>query len=300
MPGALRYAYLCLRYPQFRDFIDMGYGIAARSERCATNWSSHLAACSRFQSDTLSELEPHGKVLLLGGGRLLDVDLDLIGRKFTGVVWVDADPGALRTARKKLRGIPSEFYLLDITGALKSWTEALSCLLRSAAAEAEREKLCAELLAKLATPQVMLPLDGVTCIYSLNLLSQIPVYWRERVHLLLGQYWKLFPDDKGLLRSPLEEGLEESLVKLERQHLALLNESGADRILLTTDVNFIYYRNGVRIYEEAALYTDPQEQLTGYSAYHTASWRWDIAPQMIEQKDYGVMHDVRAFALARR
>ena len=300
LPKSLIYLWYAVRYPNLKDFVDMGLGIEARHSRCRKEWARHLRATQDFQGEVLSSVSRDlGRPLttvILGAGRLLDVNLDALDAFSKEVLCVDADPSAKNFALSKLGSLKKvsriSYEVQEITHSLSEWSEALNKIRSEGEASAF-------LLSVRAESQKEAPWQGdVMC--SLNLLSQIPLYWRDRVVEFVEKKLDIHPHDLGDFKEPLQSALKGSMRELQRSHLELLNRSGARSILLITDTQFEYYREGETFLIEPALYVSVLDELSFYSEVRSQEWTWEIAPQGIEQKEFGVRHRVRALELLKK
>ncbi|RIL03087.1 MAG: hypothetical protein DCC75_13050 [Proteobacteria bacterium] len=289
----LRYLLNSLRYPTLSDFASSGLGIEARFERCKPYWAKHLELTKAFQAASLGEARRAGSLAVLGAGRLLDLDLEALSRKFAQIHLFDADPGSLPFWKKAAGDLGSncklEFHLADLSGVLQSWT----ALLREALKRGS-EMAVIELLNSLSEPDVPAPPLRFDCLISLNLLSQIALFWRDRVHDLVKRNLKIDTDENGLYRSELQPALERSMILLENQHLKLLSSWEAEEVILICDIERYYYQSDKAPWLcERAISADLPAMLGNLElCNHPWSWLWHIAPQGVEQSSYGIIHRV--------
>ncbi len=290
----LRYLALSLFYPARRDFLKAGLGIASRHKRCARYWKPHLELSKQFISSALQNARP-ATVVILGAGRLLDVPISDLSEKTKQVVLVDWDPGvtlAWENARRTLeaRGVTVATQQSDVTGRLTQWTKALDSLPVTSSASDARELL----VSLVELPALETFPEGIRAdlLISLNLLSQLGLYWEDRVRSRLGT---LMSDDGIFSDSSLEKALQSTMRCLEEEHLSLLSNSEAETIVLLSDEWFHYYRQQQSEWRtDAALRTVFPPALANYSIIERDSWLWHLAPQWLEQLDYGEIHTVRA------
>lgn len=114
---------------------------------------------------------------------------------------------------------------------------------------------------------------------------------------LLLKHWGI----KLAEQDDLNQALETSCRKLQQSHLDYLSNSNAQQIVLISDTCFHFYKKNVSEWQaEPALYLDYPNELPGYVCNQKHSWLWHIAPQDIEQKNYGAIHEVHAWALKRK
>ncbi|MDC0357731.1 hypothetical protein OAO01_02870 [Oligoflexia bacterium] len=279
----------------------MGFGIAARYRRCKGFWRRHLENSEAFQRKNIKKNRGDDCVAILGAGRGLDIDLNWLLENNYLVDFFDADPGCRAIWNRKLAALKAAsqlaFHVQDLSGSLAAWTDSFGSYLKQNRAVDEED--IATALKDLRVAPFALPKHCST-IVSLNLLSQIPIFWRDRVQALINTHTKHRVDDSGKLSAELLEGIAASMQRLQEQHLELLQDSNAERILLLTDTAFYYYAATVPDWQkEQALYVDENFNLAGYEVLDTSEWFWDIAPLGIEAKDYGIVHTVKAVAFEK-
>ena len=283
----VRFLFERARFPAREDFLSEGYGIEARYRRCRKFWSKHLELSKAFQRRALDDSDK--RLAILGVGRLLDVEYP--AQSIERIELFDADPGCRRaweTLAKRLRGkVEVGQHFSDLTGCIDVWSARLAALQRPL----ERSEL-KRLLISLASEQLeAFPLPKVDVVVSLNLISQIPIYWRERI---LAAAPHLAEDRE------IEQALDSSLAQLQRHHLRTLEKSGAKKIVVIGDEEFLYYKKDLSPWQtERALFFSESIALKGYDLTAEESWLWHIAPQGIEFPDYGAIHRVvaRTFTL---
>lgn len=281
----------CLYDKGRADFIKMGLGIEARYRRAKKFWTNHVELCKAFQAKSLEGYRQGGKVAICGAGPLIDINIPLVKGIFSEVALYDANPTLKRKWRREFSGLTVDCRVCDLTGALDKWTSDIKELLK---AHPNEEKLTI-FLSSLDADGLAPPLHA-DVVFSINLLSQLPIYWRDRVHMLLKRHLSLDTDNRGNFREPLQAALEQSMMQLQARHLDLLTRSGAKRIILISDLEFLYYRSDVAAWQpERALYVDLPRGINGYNVALMDGWFWHIAPQGIEEAQYGCFHDVRAY-----
>lgn len=296
MHRLLAYYLYSLRHPSLRRYISEGFGIEAREKRSARFWRPHIKCSLEFQRQALADYDSGGAAAILGAGRLYDVDVDLIRSKFQKAILIDIDPSTLRVWEKAFKGFPIEAIFLDLSGSYKSWEASLSRFLSSTKSfDADAITLH---LKSLETSFVPLPECGA--VLSMNLLGQLPLSWRDFVHEELRAKFSIDSDEKGRLPSPIEEALCETFSRLQSGHLLQISSSSASRAVIITDKSFMYYTRDFADWEfENALHIDPPLKVPGFCAKSTDGWFWHIAPQGVEFKEYGVIHDIAALDLRR-
>lgn len=284
----LLYAVFCLLYPRQSDFISGGLGIRNRARRYKINWERHFQCCREFQRRCL-EGKRNLRVAVLGAGTMLDLDLKLFREASASIDFFDADPLARFLCRGKLSvlkraGIDCRYKLTDITGRLDQWDEAL----QQCGSLGDSQVL--DRLEKLPSLAPSPPdLTGYDLIVSLNLLSQIPIYWSDRLEAAFAKRF----EGSNLSNSfaALRTGLAR---RLQQEHLDLLNSSGAKYLLILTDLYFFYYECGQAEWEvEEALLLPHSLELSSYRSSAKDSWLWHLAPQGSAEPEYGSIHQVQ-------
>lgn len=259
-------------------YVQMGQGIAGRSLRCQQWWAPHLALTKEFIQSNFQAVD---KVAILGAGRLLDIDLSFVLKRCSEVHLFDLDPSAVHVWRKNLSKADRErtfFRCEDVTSCMRDWGRELR--------RASHRQGVAETLKNLKAPTPYWATESFDGVISLNILGQIPLYWRDRV---VTTYPEDLPD--------LLNGLCQSMAELQEQHILSVQDSPSSWGMIIADSEYYYYREGSGVWEwEDALFqkaTQPfrafVEKATSYS-----TWWWHLAPQFIEHAEYGEIHKVEA------
>ena len=164
-----------LMHPTHARYVDMGLGIEARAARCADAWEPHLAASKSFLLNALTQYAaPASSAVVLGAGRLYDVPLREMLKSVATVRLIDADPTARAAVARSVRHLPVRYDIAEVTGQMNAQVRALQrCRSLDAVAELLRT------FCLLPTSHLALS-EEVVC--SMNLLSQIPLYWRDDTH----------------------------------------------------------------------------------------------------------------------
>ncbi|MBX7144546.1 MAG: hypothetical protein K1X79_08865 [Oligoflexia bacterium] len=234
--------------------------------------------------------------MILGAGRLLDADVPFLLSVFEQLLLLDADPGALEELKKnrdlRAAGARVQYLLQDVTGSIESWTEELEGLLFNKCEESSLTEFLQQ-LRPYDSPQVK-----AQVVLSLNLLGQIPLYWRDRVHALLLDQYGLDTDVDGKYAPALQAALDASCAALQLGHLEMLKSTAAETIMLIFDREYCYYRRDQAPWRvESAMYcSNVEAALAPYQACERDSWLWHIAPQGVEASDHGEIHVVEAHA----
>jgi hypothetical protein len=285
-------------FPKRADYLDMGYGIKARARRCDKFWGPHLAATRSFQGQTISKA-PVEALAVLGAGRLLDVDLASIFEHAKRADFFDADPSAVAYCHLKL--LPQllkgkvGLYCAELSGRIDLWSEKLSKFLKSNT-DRNESQLVSWLYDLADSSALQSSLKEYDSMFSLNLLSQIPLYWRDRVVSYLAQFWRYDEDCEQRYSEQLRQAIVHTKKTLQLGHLGLLSSKAKDSIVLITDSHFYFYQKDKAEWDwQEALFCEPKEVLASeFYLKDQDSWLWHIAPQDVEQEDYGVIHRVVA------
>jgi hypothetical protein len=295
----LSYIINSLRFPNRRDYLKMSAGIRARSQRCRPYWLRHLELCKRFIGTSLGNTS---KAIIYGAGGLLDLDSASLDGSLSKLTLVDIDPTLKNRWAKsfpKLRDTQSlDCQIFDVTGVMDNWSQAIS---HAKVGKVSIEEMSL-ILRNLKCQPIEHGLAGIDCAISLNLLGQLGVYWRDRVISILSPNPYYFDSPRVLLPS-IEEGLKQSINILERGHLELLAKF--KKVILLTDLYYYYYKESEAFWqiEDALTFLDKDIRdffiNCAYALISSDSWLWHIAPQKIENPDYGEIHEVRAFCFER-
>ena len=261
------------------DFERMGRGIEERFIRCKKWWEPHLECSRNFIQRHLRESKCIG---VLGAGRLLDLDLELLLARCEAVHLYDADAGSVawwQRAAGAHYGKRVFGHIQDCTSTMEGWS-----------AELRRYSARDDLSDFLMACRAPIPdwshnwFDGVI---SLNLLGQIPLYWRDRVLQV-----------KPTLSESEWGALSCSMAELQQRHIeGVLTQPQAWSILIT-DTEYYFYHSDESMWRvEPALFGKVSQEL--HDSFVTQgisnAWLWHLAPQYIECDDEGEIHRVEAF-----
>ena len=260
----------------------MGKGIEARYARCAPYWEPHLS-CTRSFID--EHIQPGGRLAILGAGRLLDVDLKKLIPLFSEVHLFDADPTVVRTWRKtsgaafRDRVIPR---IIDVTGSLSTWSSGLR--------RSVRHNNLAGYLDMLQPAHGVWENERFDGVISLNLVGQIPIYWRDRVMAAAGR-----------LAAEEEQALLGSMSRLQAAHVKAVREQPRAWSILITDTEYYtYHVDHVEWDVEPAIHGEALSELSINSSRMVkqgeSCWLWHLVPQFIESEHEGHIHRVEASA----
>lgn len=295
-----KYAIASIRHPGLRDFADMGLGIEARHARCKRFWAPHLECCTQFQQNCIDKnLNLSRSIAILGSGALLDVDWEYLTSKFERIDCYDANPLAYKSwskLSKRSKRVPGEFILGDLSGAMERWSQSLHAALAKEGSGEIKDHQIADILGQLTLPEPTLG-KRYDVVLSLNIMSQIPLYWRDRVSSTLLKVCRRDSDPNGNYSLSINKALEKNFALLQEQHCAMLSKAARHGIILITDREWLYYQRSHSPWlPERSLYYDPQRCFSGLEQVGADQWFWHIAPQGLEQQEYGVIHDVMAGA----
>ena len=286
------YLWYLARNHRAADYVSMGLGIRARYRRNSNAWRPHLEQSKRYLADALEVSRTSGHVAVLGAGRLYDFPLDYCTRsKRWQVDLYDYDP-TLSFEWKRLRrsyGCIQDLYHIDLTGVIEQWTGALRQVEKhiSAATFASQMR---EVLRRYP------PQYAFSCHYqvivSLNLLSQLGLYWRDRIEKILIERGIQFHNESEH-EEYIEPELRAMVAALEAAHVRSIREASPQLAIIVSDRAYLYYTAESSHWQEVAA-LQQQPRLSGYAENDVQSWLWHIAPQGCEQSEYGEIHEVVA------
>lgn len=237
--------------------------------------------------------------MVLGPGRLLDVPVADVAARFGEIRLIDADPSARSAWRNLRQRLSPDQKLLeaidDVSGTMAKWTAAVTSFVKGRSAPDPSG--LANLLESLQPAEKKLP--NAEVVVSLNLLSQIGVYWRDRVENLLLESWRTETNEQGEFAPQLEKAVRTSIRNLEQQHLEQLASCASKLVVLLTDSTYLFYTKDRAEWQEEPALKVEEISIPGFECCETDTWLWHIAPQDIEQPDYGAIHQVRAFCFRK-
>lgn len=282
-----------IQHPNRRDYLKMGLGIASRNKVFRRYWQAHLDFSASFVSDA-ARIVSGRQATILGAGRLLDVDLGALLESFEVVNLVDADVGvmpkwkdAIRTYGKD-RIIP---HYLEVTGLIDRWSDKLEKLLPKTGLNQSNLIEALTLVTTLGITDEIIPRSDL--VVSLNLLSQIPLFWRDRVYAQVR---------KSKLESSvdLDAALIESMTQLQLKHLRDLSKCARKGVALLTDTDFLYYQKGGNNWSDHPALQDEifetlrRNELGDFKLEKSDSWWWHLVPQNLDCGEFGEIHRVEA------
>jgi hypothetical protein len=257
----------------------MGQGIESRYERLHAWWKPHLVCAREFLNTHVPQSQ---SVCILGAGRLLDVDLSVLLERCQVIHLYDADPSCVSVWQKAAGGMYGTRvigHLLECTDVMERWTKEFSV--------AYTRGTTVDFLHSCRAPLPSWSEGGFDGVISLNLLGQIPLYWRDRVL-----------DVSAELSHEESSALLASMASLQLAHVeGVLTQQKAWSILIT-DTEYYFYQTDVSEWRvESALFPGVSEVLCSrYDMSNTHSaWLWHLAPQYVECDEEGEIHRVEAW-----
>lgn len=258
----------------------MGRAIEDRGIRCAGWWEPHLRCTREFLERGVPASK---KVAVFGAGRLLDLNLKRLLERCEVVHLFDADPGCMRAWRAAAgkefgkRVVPR---IVDLTECLDEWSHGLA---RSA-----RVGTLAEYLTSREAPIPSWSGEGFEGIISLNMLGQIPLYWRDRV--LTG---------KSELSDVEAEALMRCMGRLQAAHAEGIAQLQPTWAAIITDTEYYFYDVDQPEWRvESAVFDEKTRDMLRLRPEsrtpRSESWLWHVAPQFIESDVEGEIHRVEA------
>ncbi len=277
----------------------MGLGIEARYLRCKEYWKRHLDLSKEFQIRCLEGISGDS-IAVFGAGRLLDLPAEKLAGMFREIHFFDADPtlaGTWEDFRRRLRQNQAlHSHLIDVTGVLEHWTAEMNQIVRGKQQGSLRDCIAFLTSAMAKAPEV----PQMDCSISLNILSQLGIYWRERVEKLIAVHRPAWLANDEQMLPELQQALADSIRRLEEAHLVMLGQSTRSTIIVLSDISFLYYeRNRSHWQCEPALELKGEILIDGFKLRSQDTWLWHIAPQGLEQDDHGAIHQVQARCFQR-
>ncbi len=254
------------------DFVDQGIGLRVRSKKFKYHWHKHFECCKQFILKAFEVLPEVKSVLVLGAGMLNDFPAQQLLAKGYNLYLIDLDPCCEVLWKSLQQQYPGqvEYQISDVSGRLQHWSKLIESGLN--------EKDLKESLFSVGQTEV----TGrkYDLVVSLNILSQLGVFWKDRFH-------QVFKDRN-------QDLMAETSALLEKEHLNLLRKCSADYFLIISDRYFHYYK-----IDQANWQTESATQIDFYSELNKEreseeSWLWHLRPAGEEGLDYGEIHHVTA------
>lgn len=275
----------------------MGFGIEARFRRNERYWSQHFALCQAFIRRELSPLPSGYSIVILGSGRLYDFPVEALDRA-SKITLIDADPSSFSVARRKLGRIAKKtrFLHLDCTGCIHSWTKLFQEYLKD---NGRNRVAVKEFFSRISPPPFDPIIETHDVAVSLNLLGQIPVYFRERFKSIMLELARIDVDEQDHFPPGIEGVVSAVLGALQKRHVSEIQKISSKKTILIYDRYFHYYDHEYSPWESyPGLYL---EKIFPEIPRKTASesWFWHVAPQGVEDPNYGVIHEIEAASFTR-
>lgn len=316
MLNSLRFLSSSLRYPQAArfGFLVSGLAIERRRRRLAQFWDPHLEQSKACQRSWLESWRPDGRLAVLGAGRLFDVATEDLCKHFSEISLFDADPQCLRYWKREYKNLRSDAvffnHISDITQVLEQRQSSLRTFLRRSPEWNQALEFLRSLAASADSPESEFLLHGeYDAILSINLLSQLPVYWQHIAEIelvrIFGKKHVAAREDEWL------EALIPSARALINQHLRDLARSRAKSILLISDLRYEHYyrdqQGGDVIEQIDALYgveltnhSQLQKLFPEFDSQLCAQWDWHIAPLGRVRNSIGEKHRVASIIFSAK
>ena len=236
----------------------MGLGIEYRSRCFAAHWASHLAASRECQDKWLAHLrnskawggltaKAGGELVVVGAGRLSDLNCTAVVENFSKLHFVDADPlcvGYWQRFAREHPDVEMEFSVCEVTGLVErltrylslidtadDWGEALSVI----------DALCTLFDGKEYPLQRMLQrLPGPKTVVSLGILSQLPLMLQDLVEKRLSQRFSAKTTVEH--KSAWLRAFQPFGGMVVADHLQQLTSAGILGALIITDLDIVDYR----------------------------------------------------------
>jgi hypothetical protein len=315
------FRYLAARWRYRRSpsnrFVRSGLGLERRAQELSAFWSDHLSRSRAAQSRWAQNCQ--GDVLtVLGAGPLRDFNAISLGRSFKRFRLVDGNP--MSPSYWGRLNIPVEPVITDISCCLDAWSAAVE---RSSGSWQD----VLALIHKLGDPPTLGYSAKADAVLSLNLLSQLEVGWQESLEpILKKRFGRMFVKKR---EQDWLEAIRPSSKTLVEQHLASLECSAAQSVLLISDVEYLEYTGrkysrklhqpppvtwsergwqadpGIRYETTPALEGVALDAWTfnrwmpSYQLEWQDGWLWHISPHGTEATRFGMVHRVVAFSLRR-
>ncbi len=290
----LQYVKVKLQHPNLVGYADMGLGIAARERRFRRFWAPHLRCSKEFIAQHVT-----GSCCVFGAGRLFDFPLEeLRERKIGPIRLIDNDPGAIAACRRRCRrSAEISFILQDLTGVFEDFNSQLKVFFTANPQRNDKEfvRFILDWSGKVGNTQI--DCDKVDTVVSLNILSQLPVYFIDEAARYTHRSWGF----SGTAPAPesIEAAYSQLGAALQRQHLRLLAKTARARVIVITDLEYYYYRTSEANWQiDEGLYIHPIVPV-GFEETVRDSWWWHIVPAGYEA-DYGEIHNVGARLFTRK
>jgi hypothetical protein len=217
-------------------FAESSAGIARTQRENREGWWVHAKRSKAFILDAAARVGRPRLAVVLGAGKVYDLPLEELARRFERVVLVDIDAGALAaTIAAAIRDPASrrrvEMRPMDVTGVTARLARGIEAALDSSAAEAALEALCRSYRLA-ALPRLLEAGEHAELIVSGLVLSQLGLQPKLAAKRLFERRFGPIPRESELRWSFAWDELE---LRLQQDHVNALADQ-ADFAVLTSDV----------------------------------------------------------------
>lgn len=215
-------------------FLEESIAMAARHRRCYRSWQSHFERCQEAILQAVDQCQHRHTVMILGAGSLEDIPLSRLSQTFEKVLLVDLV--FLNEARKTVKNFDNVALIeLDVSNSLESAFHGSKVLKN--------------------TPSP-LPEDEVSCVVSLNLVTQLP---------LIPVRWLMKNYDLS------EQEADAYAKEMTNKHLAFMNQYEAVKCLIAD--------REVQEYDNNNQLTDTFDPAWDVPLPETQQeWLWEVIP----------------------
>lgn len=301
-----------------KRYIQAGLGLESRARALSVFWTDHLSRTRAAQARWAQNC-PGRLLTVLGAGPLLDLNTPVLSPKFHSFRLVDANPLLVDDWRRL--NLPVEPVITDITNCMAPWCAKIKTFRGT-------WEQTLNLIRHLGNAPITAYSATTDALISLNILSQLEIGWQEALEPLLRKKF----GSRFLLEHEQDwlNAIRPGARMLIEQHLAALQASGAQTILLICDIDYVEYKGrqytrhqwaeppltwtpdgwhaaeGITYEVDSALEgvaLDAQtfsRLLPSYILDWHETWLWHIAPNGTEGIDHGKLHRVAAFAFSYR
>lgn len=305
---------------KFPSFKSQTKGILKRFSNYQS-WESHLKNTKEVSLNWANKLANKRELNILGTGSLIDIDLDQIEDYFNKIILTDASIYNKKIWDKKNQS-NLVYFISDVTGILLCWEENLSNCKFSKLDE--YLEFIEDIHNKFPPP--INNLYKAEYLLSLNILSQLPIYWQDFVFNFLEN--KLSKSTVNNKKELILRALIPSSKKIIESHLNELmpKKNGSSSLLicdldyyfnLTNDLNVEIQNNNliptikIRGKNEEKIIISKQDALyefdikkffldisNKYSISVVNSWLWEVVPYGVSEEQE--THLVAAFEISHK
>jgi hypothetical protein len=234
-------------------YIDPDFGFTSQGRKIRNNannkrygWNPHLTKCKKIVSDFIRSDTKNKRLSILGAGSLLDIPIEVFNSHYKVIYLQDANPSCLsewskftQTQRLKPRIEPC---LLDINGDISVWSKMCHDQIKHKSLSG-----ALSFLKNLPETNIKKPafINAESCI-SLNILSQLPVYWQDFIFRILSRKF-----GARVIKNNEEEillALRKTSNLIIKNHLDdILPKKKNHSTLLLTDLKYFYLKKNVSL-----------------------------------------------------